>query len=106
MALDSSTISSLKQLVADAPRGPWRFERNRSPALTGEGGAILAELRSAEAGAFIVAAREALPALLQENELLVRLVRQHIVQFGVCLACGPVQDGHALQCPARPFLAR
>ena len=104
MALDPTTLSELSRLAAAAPRGPWRYDASKATILTGAKGVVLGSLQSAEAGAFIVAAREAVPELLREHEALVRLVRQHIVQFRVCLACGPVADGHAMGCPARPVL--
>jgi hypothetical protein len=104
MALDTAEVTRLARLSAEAPRGPWSFEPARSPTLLGQRGLVLGSIHSGEAGAFIVAARETVPELLQERETLIRLVRQHIVQFGVCLACGPIRDGHALRCPALPFL--
>jgi hypothetical protein len=106
MALDSTTLSALSRLAAAAPSGPWRYDPAKAMTLTGEEGFVLGTIHSPEAGAFIAAARHAVPELLRENEALTRLVRQHIVQFGVCLACGPVKDGHALRCPALPFLSR
>jgi len=106
MELDTATLAELGRLAAAAPRGPWRYQPDQDLALTGQDGFVLGTIHSAEAGAFIVAARQALPVLLGENEALTRLVRQHIVQFNVCLACGPVADGHALRCPALPFLSR
>lgn len=105
MSTETTTPAELARLAAEAPRGPWRFDPDASLALQGRDGLVLATVHSVEAGAFIAAAREAVPALLREREALVSLVRQHIVQFGVCLACGPVKDGHALRCPALPFLA-
>lgn len=106
MELDTATLAELGRLAAAAPEGPWHYRPARDLTLTGQEGFVLGTIHSAEAGAFIVAAREAVPALLREHEVLTRLVRQHIVQFNVCLACGPVADGHALRCPALPFLAR
>jgi len=106
MTLDTETLSELGRLAAAAPRGPWHYDHDEALTLSGERGFVLGTIHSAEAGAFIAAAREAVPELLRENETLTRLVRSHIVQFGVCLACGPVKDGHALRCPALPFLSR
>jgi len=106
MTLDADALAALRRLEAAAPRGPWRYDPDQALTLTGPEGFVLGTIHSAAAGAFAAAAREAVPALLKENEALTSLVRQHIVQFGVCLACGPVADGHQLRCPALPFLSR
>jgi hypothetical protein len=93
--IDQKAIDRLKSLALAAPPSPWRFDANRSTSLTTADRVLLGDLTSEEAGAFIVAAREIVPALLAEVERLqanrgklrVLLERYAFVPNGTGLQC-------------------
>lgn len=94
-----------KRVTADAPQGPWHFEPERG-ALSAGGGERLGEVASAQAGEFIAAAREAMPALLAEVEHLVALLREvGQPRERLCPDCGPLDAlGHKKRCRIAPYL--
>jgi hypothetical protein len=95
-----------KQITAAAPPGPWRLGADRDSGLTAAGGERLGELDSPEGGAFVLAAREAMPVLLAELDHLVALVRDlGQAKERLCPDCGPLDAlGHRKRCRIAPYL--
>lgn len=95
-----------KQITEAAPSAPWRFDPARGSDLLGPGGDRLGELGTESAGAFVAAAREAMPVLLAEHDHLVALLRA-VAQprDRQCLDCGPLDAlGHRKRCRLAPYL--
>lgn len=95
-----------KQVTAAAPAGPWHLDASRGSALATAAGEHLGTITSPEGGAFVVAAREALPALLAELDHLVAIVRDvGQAQERHCPDCGPLDAlGHRKRCRVAPYL--
>jgi hypothetical protein len=97
-----------KQVTAAAPAGPWHVDASRGSALATAAGEDLGAIASPEGGAFVVAARDALPVLLAELDHLVAIVRditQAQAQERHCPDCGPLDAlGHRKRCRVAPYL--
>lgn len=108
MSISAAQANHWRTLTTAAPPGPWKSGEGLSTSLTAARGLVLGELKRAETGAFIVAAREAVPALLDERDALLSIIREIAARPGPCLACGGAPDGraaaHAPGCRVGPFL--